>query len=591
MLSDNKIKQAIEQNNLLDAERIKQFETKAAEKNQPLDEFLIGNNIITEEILYSSVAMMDNVPFINLKDKTIPKDVLFLIPEPISSAYHIIAFEKTSECVSVAMVDSEDIQTIEFIKRKVSLPIKVYVATPTGISEAGKAYHQSLEKELESINKKTGINVESQIANKKLGQNGEKSSIDLEEAAKDMPVIRVVDTLLEYAIFESASDIHIEPNEKSVSVRFRTDGILREVMTLPKKLQDGILARVKILANLKLDEHRLPQDGRFKIETKDYRISFRVSIIPVFDGEKLVMRLLDEGKKILNLEELGLNKAALEILKINLSKPNGMILVTGPTGSGKTTTLYTMMNILNTPKVNISTIEDPIEYRMPRVNQSQANSKIDFTFAKGLRALLRQDPDIIMVGEIRDKETASIAINSAMTGHLVLSTLHTNDAATTLPRLLDMGIEPFLVSSTVNIIIAQRLVRKICKHCMASYRMNDQEAAQLEKEHGINIKELSASLSRAEKGAQDEKGISGTLFFKGKGCTKCASQGYKGRIGIYEIINMTDEIKHLVAQRGTAGDIFTKAREQGMMTMMEDGFLKAKAGVTTIEEILRVTKE
>ena len=396
--------------------------------------------------------------------------------------------------------------------------------------------------------------------------------------------------MLEYAIFEGASDIHIESLEKTVLIRYRVDGILRDVMDLPKSLQDGLVARIKILSNLKIDEHRLPQDGRFKIENKDYKISFRVSIIPVYDGEKVVMRLLDEGKKILTLEQLGLQPKVLDSVKADLSKPNGIILVTGPTGSGKTTTLYTMMDILNKPGVNISTIEDPIEYRMPRINQSQVNPKIGFTFAMGLRALLRQDPNIIMVGEIRDRETAGIAVNAAMTGHLVLSTLHTNDAPTALPRLLDMGIEPFLVSSTTNMIMAQRLVRKICQNCITSYTIKKEEAAQIEKDHGINIAEISQAMSQAKAVSKTED-FSSILFFKGKGCNKCGRNGYKGRIGIYEVLPMTEEIKNLVNTRADSNAIRAKARGQGMITMLEDGFLKAKAGVTTIEEILRVTKE
>ena len=588
MLSDKKTKETIEKNNLIKPEKIQAYEIEAEKKNKRLDEFLIENGIITEDILYNGVATLHNIPFVNLKDKTIMEDVLFLIPEPIANSYQILAFEKTDQHVSVAMTDPDDVQTIEFIQRKVNLPVQVSVSTPSAIKEAAKAYHKNLENELEIINKKTGSKISAEATEK--GEK-EKTGHDLENLAQDMPVIRVIDTLLEYAIFEGASDIHIEPLEKAVSIRFRIDGILREIMTLPKKLQDGLLARIKILSNLKLDEHRLPQDGRFKIESKDYKISFRVSIIPIFDGEKGVLRLLDEGKKIGTLEDLGLSKKSLEIVKINLIKPHGMILVTGPTGSGKTTSLYTMMDLLNTPKVNISTIEDPIEYRMPRINQSQVNPKIDFTFAKGLRALLRQDPDIIMVGEIRDKETASIAINAAMTGHLVLSTLHTNDAATALPRLLDMDIEPFLVSSTVNLILAQRLVRKLCKNCMTSYSPTKEEILSFEKDHGINMQKLSERLAKAEGAQNSEKEITSMLFFKGKGCTKCAGLGYKGRIGIYEVMDMTEEIKHMVASRAMAGDILAKAREQGTITMLEDGFLKAKAGITTIEEVLRVTKE
>ncbi|OJI06618.1 hypothetical protein BK004_02635 [bacterium CG10_46_32] len=587
MLSDKKTKEILEQNNLLEPAHIAQYSAEAEKKNQHLDDYLIESGAITEEILYNAVATFHNLPFVNLKEKAINQDVLFLIPEPIATTYHIIAFEKTDTSLSIAVIDPDDVQTIEFIQRKVNLPIKIFIATPGAITESAKTYHKNLETELESINQKTGSKVSVELPDK----DGFKKTEDLQGMAQNIPVIRVVDTLLEYAIFEGASDIHIEPGDKSVMIRFRIDGILREVMNLPKKLQDGIVARIKILSNLKLDEHRLPQDGRFKIETKEYQISFRVSILPVFDGEKVVMRLLDEGKKMLNLEDLGLNQQALTVVKNNLAKPHGMVLVTGPTGSGKTTTLYTMMHILNTPQVNISTVEDPIEYRMPKVNQSQVNPKIEFTFARGLRALLRQDPNIIMVGEIRDSETASIAINAAMTGHLVLSTLHTNDAPTTLPRLVEMGVEPFLVASTVNMILAQRLVRKLCKHCLTSYNLSPKEMERLEKDNGINLSGLADVFAKVEGNQAAKLAISSILFFKGKGCNKCGNQGYKGRIGIYEVFEMTEEMKHLVSSGSTAQEIHEQARKQGMISILEDGFLKAKAGITSIEEVLRVSKE
>lgn len=588
MLPDKKITEIIKSSNILEEKQVEEYLKKAEEKELSLERYLLENNIVTEDILYNAVAAFYNVPFVNIKDKAIEKDVLFLIPEPISTRYEIIVFEKTNDFLSVAMTDPDDVQTIEFIKRKVKIPIKIFVTSPSSIKDIGKLYHKNLETELSSINKKTGGKLNAEIG---AGMGIKNKGVKLEELAKDVPVIRVVDTLLEYAIFEGASDIHIEPSEKFVIVRYRIDGILRDVMTLPKELQDGILARIKILANLKLDEHRLPQDGRFKIENKEYRISFRVSLIPVYDGEKVVMRLLDESKKVLTLEDLGLQKKVLEIVKKNLANPNGMILVTGPTGSGKTTTLYTMMDIINKPGVNIATVEDPIEYRMPRINQSQVQPKIKFTFAAGLRALLRQDPDIIMVGEIRDKETATIAINAAMTGHLVLSTLHTNDAPSTLPRLLDMGIESFLVSTTVNMILAQRLVRKICKHCITSYTLKDKEIKLLEQAHDISFETITKMIAKTENASKKENDPKGMLFFKGKGCNKCGNQGYKGRIGIYEVLNMSDEIKELVATQADAEAIKAKAIEQGMLSILEDGFLKAKAGLTTIEEVLRVTKE
>jgi type II secretory ATPase GspE/PulE/Tfp pilus assembly ATPase PilB-like protein len=360
-------------------------------------------------------------------------------------------------------------------------------------------------------------------------------------------------------------------------------------MTLPKNVQSGIIARIKILTNLKVDEHRLPQDGRFKIATKEYKVSFRVSIIPTYDGEKIVMRLLHEKAQILNLEQLGFQPNSLEIVKRNIDKPHGMILVTGPTGSGKTTTLYTILNILNTPKVNILTVEDPIEYRMPHVNQSQVNTKIGYTFAAGLRAFLRQDPDIIMVGEIRDQETAEIAIHAAMTGHLVLSTLHTNDAPTTLPRLMEMGVPSFLVASTTNIIVAQRLVRKICPNCIQSYKLDKETIDELKKQ--LNIDSIMETMQKEKAIADAKKGIEALLFYRGKGCKQCNNSGYKGRIGIYETLEITEEMSELILRKASRNELKRQAISQGMLTIVEDGFLKAKNGVTTIEEIMRVTKE
>jgi type IV pilus assembly protein PilB len=414
----------------------------------------------------------------------------------------------------------------------------------------------------------------------------------LSKEAEDLPVINVVDAIIKHAVLDSASDIHIEPDEKEVRVRYRIDGILHDAMTLPKKIMSGMIARIKVLANLKLDEHRLPQDGRFKIVNDDYKISFRVNILPIFDGEKIVMRLLDEGSKGLTLEKMGLQGKGLEMVHRQIKKPNGMILVTGPTGSGKTTTLYTIMDILNTPEVNISTVEDPVEYRMPRINQTQINSKIGLTFASSLRALLRQDPDIIMVGEIRDEETMEIAMHAAMTGHLVLSTLHTNSAAGTLPRLLDMGAEPFLVASTTNVVIAQRLVRKLCSECKVEYTLERKELDVMAK--SFDLDELLKVMSEDDqlKGSIDpKKGWEKIKFFRPKGCKMCNDEGYKGRLGIYEVLENSEEIEKLITQAASAETIEKKAIELGMLTMVEDGFVKAAQGVTSIEEVLRVTKE
>jgi type IV pilus assembly protein PilB len=391
---------------------------------------------------------------------------------------------------------------------------------------------------------------------------------------------------MRHAILQRASDIHIEPTEKEVVVRYRIDGILRDAMVLPKAASQGIVARIKVLSDLQLDEHRLPQDGRFKVETDEYKYSLRVSILPVFDGEKIVMRLLSESAKAFTLEQLGLRGEALEHIQKGLRKPVGMILVTGPTGCGKTTTLYSMMEILNTPQVNISTVEDPIEYRMPRVNQTQVNPKVGLTFASGLRSLLRQDPDILMVGEIRDKETADLAINAALTGHLVLSTLHTNSAAGSLPRLIDMGAEPFLISSTLSVIVAQRLVRRLCDE-KEPYKLTEKELERLTPY--CNIEKITRILQE-QKLLHAKARLQDLEFFKPKP-TKDSPDGYKGRIGIYEVLPITETIKQLIVQNATSDQLQQQAEKEGMRTMVDDGFIKAAQGLTTIEEVLRVITE
>ena len=425
-----------------------------------LGDLLVEKKLVDANQIRQLYSYILGIPFVNLEKEVIPKEILQLIPEPIAKKYKIVAFKKTNRELKVAMLNPEDLQTIDFIRKKTGLRIAPCITTEAGIINALKQYEQSLKAEFGDIIEKSTAQV----------LEGE----DLEKAAQDLPVIRIVDTLLKHAILQEASDIHIEPDEKEVRVRYRIDGLLHDAMTLPRAVIDGIVARIKILSNLKLDEHRLPQDGRFKIEQDGRRIAFRVSILPVYSGEKVVMRLLDESSKGLTLEGMGLWGQPLEQVHQAIKRPNGMILVTGPTGSGKTTTLYTIMDILNQPQVNISTVEDPIEYKMFRINQTQVNPQIGLTFSQGLRALLRQDPDIIMVGEIRDEETMDIAIHAAMTGHLVLSTLHTNSAAGTIPRLLDMGAEPFLVASTVNLVMAQRLVRRLCPNCRQAYNLDDE---------------------------------------------------------------------------------------------------------------------
>ena len=571
---------------LLDAALVAkdQFEKalKRAEiTRQKVGDVLVSDGLITQEELIKLEAYILGIPFINLEKEKISPEVLKFIPEPIARSHNIVAFRKKGNNLEVAMLDPEDLRTVEFIKKTANLKILPRLTTSESIKNVLNQYQKTLEAEFgEIIKKEAGII--KPIKEEEIFEEKE----ELLKAAKELPVIRIVDTLMKHAILQRASDIHIEPLEKEVIVRYRIDGILHDAMTLPKQVSSGIVARIKVLSNLKLDEHRLPQDGRFKIETEDYRYSIRVSVLPVFDGEKIVMRLLAETSKALTLEGLGLRDEALERVQDNLRKPVGMILITGPTGCGKTTTLYAMMEILNIPGVNISTVEDPIEYRMPRINQTQVNPKIGLTFASGLRSLVRQDPDIIMVGEIRDNETSGLAINAALTGHLVLSTLHTTDAAGAIPRLIDMKTEPFLLSSTLEIILAQRLVRKLCKE-KTKYTLKESELKNLGKYCDLD---RILKILKEEKIVKPKASFKDIEFYRPKPTKECL-EGYSGRIGIFEVLDVTETIKELIVKEATSDQIQTQSQKEGMRTMIEDGFIKAAQGITSIEEVLRVIIE
>lgn len=586
-IKNQQLKEFILDSDLVPAEALEGAYAEAEQKKTLLGPVLLEKKLLTETDLQKLYAYILGIPFVDLAKEAIPTDILHIVPEPIAKKSHVVAFEKVGTNLKVAMLNPDDLQTIDFIKKKTGLKIVPCLTTKESINQVLRQYEKSLKAEFGDILNTSGdaTTIEAYGVEPDPEQN-------LEKVAQGIPVIRVVDTLIKHAILQSASDIHIEPEEKEVHVRYRIDGILHDAMTLPRDIAAGIVARIKVLSNLKLDEHRLPQDGRFKIESEEHRISFRVSILPVFDGEKIVMRLLDESSKGLTLEKMGFAGLPLEIVHREIKKPNGMVLVTGPTGSGKTTTLYTVMDILNTSDVNISTVEDPVEYRMPRVNQTQVNSKIGMTFASALRALLRQDPDIIMVGEIRDEETLEIALHAAMTGHLVLSTLHTNGAAAAIPRMIDMGAEPFLIASTTNVVIAQRLVRRLCSECREEYHMKKAEVATLGKT--FNVAEILQVLKKENQVQEKLASVSDweeVSFFRAKGCDQCSNEGYRGRIGIYEVFEMTSDIRRLVMESATSEMLEKAAKEAGMLTMVEDGFLKAVLGCTSVEEILRVTKE
>lgn len=556
---------------------------KAQKEKKNIEEILVKEKLVEEEDFNKLKAYILGIPYISLEDEIIDPEVLRIIPEPIARKHNIIAFKKKGQELQVAMLDPEDLKIISFIKKKANLKILPRLTNKKSIENVLAQYQEAFGAKVGKFLEKEGEEIKTIAVGEVLL---EEEKIDLEKKAQEVSIISIIDTILNRAILEKASDIHIEPMEKEILIRYRIDGILHDIIILPISLKSGIVARIKVLSNLKLDEHRLPQDGRFKIETEDYRYSCRVSILPIHYGEKIVIRLLSETTKPFTLEELGLRNLALERMNKALKKPVGMLLVTGPTGCGKTTTLYSALNILNIPRVNISTVEDPIEYCIPRINQTQVNPQIGLTFANGLRALLRQDPDILMVGEIRDKETASLAINAALTGHLVLSTLHTNSAAGAIPRLLDMKIEPFLLASTLNLILAQRLVRRLVDE-KREYNLTKEDLENLSKY--CNLEKIEKIL-REEKFLTEKQTLSDIKFYRPQP-TKKAREGYKGRIGIYEILEITDTIRNLIQKRANAEEIQTKAQEEGMRLMIEDGFVKAALGLTSIEEVLRVIIE
>ena len=589
----------------------------------------------------------------------IPKDILEKLPERVSKRYQAVVFGEEDGHLKVAMADPDDVEAVQSIQKQCGFDIKIYLATPSDINSALEQYKEGLSTEISKAIKET----EDEILIEKEELGADASAENVESIISEAPIARAVNILIEYAFKSRASDIHIEPRENFVQVRYRIDGILKDTMTLPKQLLASIVSRIKILSNLRIDEHRIPQDGRIKIQIGGQNISIRVSTLPVMDGEKVVMRLLDESARALTLEELGYKGQALVGIERALKKPHGMLLVTGPTGSGKSTTLYSLLSALNLIGVNISTVEDPVEYRIQGINQTQVNTKVGMTFSSGLRALLRQDPDIIMVGEVRDAETAEMAVHAALTGHVVLSTLHTNNAAGSLPRLLDMAIEPFLIASTVNAVIAQRLVRKLCPHCKDEYIPDDRVIEDIINNFGLrkeflasntkpitqkvpeasqpldgpapekklvvpsdleagkkNILEkiqedpdiLNRSAKEAEEiklrnqiflsedervskaGKETKSAKQGSLhlnLFRSKGCNKCDNSGYLGRMGIYEVLEVNDEIGTLIINHASTEEIQKVSIDNGMITMQQDGFLKCLEGITTVEEVLRVTRE
>jgi len=527
---------------------------------------LLKQKLITPPILNDYLLKQYGFKYVDLDDVLIPPNILQKVPKEFTIEHEIIPFGENGYKLQVAMVQPSDLYAIEYVRRRTKQELEIYLTDLVSFQSIIKGYKSDIQELFSSVlqqDSKRGTEMQ-----------------DIKNIAEGVPITKAVNSIIEYAVAEGASDIHIEPTENEMIVRFRIDGMLRDVLILLKNIHPLLVARVKIMADLKIDEHRRPQDGRIKMSVNDLPISLRVSVLPTYHGEKIVMRILDESVQNLTLKDLGFRGGELEAIEKAIEKPDGMILVTGPTGSGKTTTLYTVMKILNKETVNINTIEDPIEYAMPRINQTQVNPTIDVTFANGLRALLRQDPDIIMVGEIRDEETAGMAIHSSMTGHLVLSTLHTNDAPGAIPRFVDMGAEPFLLASTLNLVIAQRLVRRLCNECKRKIKLD-----------GAARKLIEQQLTSMHLSKEDMAKWMEIDNYEHVGCAQCSNSGYKGRVGIYEVFEITDRAKELIVVNSTALELQKEMISQGHNPMFINGLQLVKDGITTLPEIMRVAQE
>ncbi|MBI1869376.1 type II/IV secretion system protein [Candidatus Gottesmanbacteria bacterium] len=550
---------------LLDAKRSNNIKLEALASNRSVEDLIKEKALVPEVALQEAKAQVLGVPFVSLASRGIAPEVLSLIPESVARRYHVIPFDynRKMEEISVAMADPLNVEITEFLERKSGKRIKPYLATGSEIlSSIEEQYAQNLTAEVSAAIKETAVPEVKTIEAAKLG-----------EIIREAPIAKIVSTMLEFAVRARASDIHIEPQIDKTRIRYRIDGILHEKLVLPKSVHDALISRIKILSDMKIDEKRIPQDGRFNFKLGEEEVDLRISTLPTVHGEKIVIRLLKKTGGLPTINELGLRGAAQKNLESNILRPHGIILVTGPTGSGKTTTLYAILSRLNTDRVNIVTLEDPVEYELPGVNQVQINPAAGLTFATGLRSFLRQDPNIILVGEIRDAETAGLAIQAALTGHLVFSTLHTNNAVTAIPRLLDMGAEPFLVTSSLNCLLAQRIVRKVCSSC--------KEMLTPSPEIINDIKNNLGKLATSEQ----------IILYRGKGCRQCSNTGYFGRIGIFEVLPVSERIARMIVEHASSNDLEKQAVSEGMITLKQDGYLKVVEGITTIEEVLRVAQD
>lgn len=565
---------------LVARETLDEAAASATTNNKPLMVELTERHIVDDELLTHAIAQVSGVPYVNLTNSLIDQKALELLPQDIAERFMAVPLAEVQNRLAVAMIDANNVQAVDYLANRIQRPIKVFMASEAGVRHVLDQYRTDL----------SSVDEAAKVSQKEASLSAEK---DIKTIVQDSPISRALSTILEYAVKSRASDIHIEPLETALKIRCRVDGVLREIMQLPKSIEPALVSRIKILSNLKIDEHRVPQDGQFAVKVANKEVDLRIAISPVVWGEQVVIRLLDKSGNSFDLEEMGYAGRALRAIRKGIKKPNGMILTSGPTGSGKSTSLYALIKEIKDESINIVTLEDPVEYKMDGVNQIQVNGDVGLTFATGLRSILRQDPNVVMVGEIRDAETANLAVQAALTGHLVFSTLHTNSAAGVLPRLLDMGIEPFLIASTVNTIIGQRLVRRVSPK-RDTYQSSPIETQSLTTTIGHLLPKTKEDVVRVsdDLGYKDLPlaGQNAYTLVKGKD-TPATPRGYSGRAGLYEVMDVTEEIQNLIVQRATSAEIQRKAIEQGMVTMRQDGYLKALQGVTTIEEVNRVAAD
>lgn len=554
----------------------------SSKTNRPLFGVLTENNIVDDELLTHAIAQISGVPYVNLTNSIIDQNILGLLPQDVAERFMAVPLAEVQNRLAVAMIDANNVQAVDYLASMIERPLKVFMASEAGVRHVLDQY-------------KTDLSSVGEAAAASQMEANKEANREVKTIVQDSPISKALSTILEYALKSRASDVHIEPLEGFLKIRCRVDGMLREIMKLPKSIEPALISRIKILSNLKIDEHRTPQDGQFTVKIAGKEVDLRIAISPVIWGEQVVIRLLDKSGNSFDLEQMGYAGRALRAIRKGIRRPNGMVLTSGPTGSGKTTSLYALIKEIKNDAVNIVTLEDPVEYKMDGVNQIQVNADVGLTFASGLRSILRQDPDVVMVGEIRDSETANLAVQAALTGHLVFSTLHTNSAAGVLPRLLDMGIEPFLIASTVNTIIGQRLVRRVAAK-RESYQSNPIETQNILTTVGHLLPKTQADVARISQdlGYKDLplSGQSAYTLVKGIDDPRTPGlRGYSGRAGLYEVMDVTEEIQGLIVSHATSAEIQRKAQEQGMVTMRQDGYLKVLQGITTIEEVNRVTSD